>query len=105
MKFKLFAAAVLATSMLAGTASAKQFFRIGTGGTAGTYYPAGITMLATAFFKYFLVKMNRWEQALCIAAALLMVAPSLTATLIGVAMVVPVLLRQFKDWRAAPVLS
>lgn len=34
MKFKLFAAAVLATSMLAGTASAKQFFRIGTGGTA-----------------------------------------------------------------------
>jgi len=40
-----------------------------------------------------------------IAAALLMVAPSLTATLIGVAMVVPVLLRQFKDWRAAPVLS
>jgi len=34
MKFKLFAAAVLATSMLAGTASAQQFFRIGTGGTA-----------------------------------------------------------------------
>jgi len=28
-----------------------------------------------------------------------MVAPSLTATLIGVGMVVPVLLRQVKDWR------
>ena len=62
----------------------------------------GITMLAMAFSKYFLVEMKRWEQALCIAAALLMVAPSLTATLIGVAMVVPVLLRQVKDWRAAP---
>jgi len=62
----------------------------------------GITFLAMAFSKYFLVEMKRWEQALCIAAALLMVAPSLTATLIGVAMVVPVLLRQVNDWRAAP---
>jgi TRAP transporter 4TM/12TM fusion protein len=63
----------------------------------------GISMLAMAFSKYFLVEMKRWEQALCIAAALLMVAPSLTATLIGVAMVLPVLLRQFKAWRVAPV--
>jgi TRAP transporter 4TM/12TM fusion protein len=62
----------------------------------------GITFLAMAFSKYFLVEMKRWEQALCIAAALLMVAPSLTATLIGVAMVVPVLLRQVKDWRLVP---
>ena len=59
----------------------------------------GITFLATAFSKFFLVEMKRWEQALCIAAALLMVAPSLTATLVGVAMVIPVLLRQLKDWR------
>jgi hypothetical protein len=41
MKFKVFAVAVLATSLFAGTASAQQFFRIGTGGTAGTYYPVG----------------------------------------------------------------
>jgi len=33
------------------------------------------------------------------------VAPSLTATLIGVAMVVPVLLRQFKSWRESPRAS
>ncbi|MBK9988524.1 MAG: TRAP transporter permease [Betaproteobacteria bacterium] len=59
----------------------------------------GITFLAMAFSKFFLVEMKRWEQALCIAAALLMVAPSLTATLVGVAMVIPVLLRQLKDWR------
>jgi len=63
----------------------------------------GITFLAMAFSKFFLVEMKRWEQALCISAALLMVAPSLTATLIGVGMVVPVLLRQVKDWRLAQV--
>jgi len=63
----------------------------------------GITFLAMAFSKFFLVEMKRWEQALCIAAALLMVAPSLTATLIGVAMVLPVLLRQVKDWRLVQV--
>jgi TRAP-type uncharacterized transport system fused permease subunit len=62
----------------------------------------GITFLAMAFSKFFLVEMKRWEQALCIAAALLMVAPSLSATLIGVGMVLPVLLRQFKAWRAVP---
>jgi TRAP-type uncharacterized transport system fused permease subunit len=64
----------------------------------------GITFLAMAFSKFFLVEMKRWEQALCIAAALLMVAPSLTATLIGVGMVLPVLLRQFKAWRAVPAV-
>ena len=33
--------AALAALALAGTAQAQQFFRIGTGGTAGTYYPVG----------------------------------------------------------------
>ena len=33
--------AVAATLALAGTAQAQQYFRIGTGGTAGTYYPIG----------------------------------------------------------------
>jgi TRAP transporter TAXI family solute receptor len=31
----------VAAAALAGTAHAQQFFRIGTGGTAGTYYPVG----------------------------------------------------------------
>ena len=52
-----------------------------------------------AFSKFCLVEMKRWEQVLCIVAALLMVAPSLAATLIGVVMVLPVLLRQLKAWR------
>ena len=42
------AAGVAATLSLAGTAAqAQQFFRIGTGGTAGTYYPVG-GMIANA---------------------------------------------------------
>jgi TRAP transporter TAXI family solute receptor len=48
MKTKLWAAAALATTLaFAGTAQAQQFFRIGTGGTAGTYYPVG-GMIANA---------------------------------------------------------
>lgn len=43
-KWATVAAAVLA---FAGTAHAQQFFRIGTGGTAGTYYPVG-GMIANA---------------------------------------------------------
>ncbi len=47
MKLKVFAAALVAATVLVGTASAQQFFRIGTGGTAGTYYPVG-GMIANA---------------------------------------------------------
>ena len=38
---KLGAVALTACLALAGAAQAQQFFRIGTGGTAGTYYPVG----------------------------------------------------------------
>ncbi|TFZ00407.1 TAXI family TRAP transporter solute-binding subunit [Ramlibacter henchirensis] len=41
MNLKHWAAVVAATLAFAGTAQAQQFFRIGTGGTAGTYYPVG----------------------------------------------------------------
>jgi len=61
----------------------------------------GITILAAALSKYFLVEMRRWEQIVCFAAALLMVAPSLTATLVGLVMTAPMLLRHFGAWRAA----
>ena len=61
----------------------------------------GITMLAAALSKFFLVEMKRWEQLLCIAAALLMIAPGLASTLAGLVMVLPVLARQLKDWRRA----
>jgi TRAP-type uncharacterized transport system substrate-binding protein len=47
MKFKAIATAIVASVALVGAASAQQFFRIGTGGTAGTYYPVG-GMIANA---------------------------------------------------------
>lgn len=48
MKSKLlWAGALAATLAFAGAAQAQQFFRIGTGGTAGTYYPVG-GMIANA---------------------------------------------------------
>ena len=48
MKHRFLAAALLAAATLVtAPASAQQFFRIGTGGTAGTYYPVG-GMIANA---------------------------------------------------------
>jgi TRAP transporter 4TM/12TM fusion protein len=63
----------------------------------------GITILAAGLSKFLLVEMKRWEQWLCIAAALLMVAPGLVSTLIGLAMTVPMVLRQVAAWRALGV--
>jgi TRAP transporter TAXI family solute receptor len=47
MSIKKWAAVTAAVLAFAGTAHAQQFFRIGTGGTAGTYYPVG-GMIANA---------------------------------------------------------
>ncbi len=46
-RFKLLLSAVAALAFAATSAHAQQFFRIGTGGTAGTYYPVG-GMIANA---------------------------------------------------------
>jgi TRAP transporter 4TM/12TM fusion protein len=54
----------------------------------------GITALAAALSKFFLVEMKRWEQGVCIVAALLLIAPGLTPTLIGTALLIPVILHQ-----------
>ncbi|MEO7391657.1 MAG: TRAP transporter permease [Ramlibacter sp.] len=59
----------------------------------------GIVVLAAALSKFFLVEMKRWEQLLCVAAALLLIAPGLVATLVGAAMAVPVLVRQLAAWK------
>jgi TRAP transporter TAXI family solute receptor len=47
MSIQKWAAATIAVLAFAGAAHAQQFFRIGTGGTAGTYYPVG-GMIANA---------------------------------------------------------
>ena len=65
----------------------------------------GITMLAAALSRFFLVEMKRWEQLLCITAALRMIAPGLSSTVAGLVLVLPVLVRQLKDWRRAHRVS
>jgi TRAP-type uncharacterized transport system fused permease subunit len=54
----------------------------------------GITLLAAALSKFLLVQMRRAEQALFLVAALLMIAPGLAPTLVGLAVAAPVLVRQ-----------
>ena len=59
----------------------------------------GITVLAAALSRYLIVEMKPWEQALCVASALLLIAPGLTVSLIGAALVVPVIARQWVSFR------
>jgi TRAP transporter 4TM/12TM fusion protein len=59
----------------------------------------GITLMAAALSKFMLVEMKRWEQLSCLFAALLMIAPSLTATLVGVVLVIPMLVNQWRRSR------
>ena len=65
----------------------------------------GITLLAAALSKFFLVEMTRAEQALCLVAALLLIAPGLVPTLIGAALAVPMLVRQLAARRRARVAA
>ena len=60
----------------------------------------GITLLAATLSKFFLVEMTRAEQALCMVAALLLIAPGLVPTLIGAVIALPMLLRHLAARRA-----
>ncbi len=63
----------------------------------------GILFLSAALSNYFLARMQMWERLTCALAAILMIAPGLVSTAIGIAMVTPVLLRQLVARRhAAP---
>ena len=55
----------------------------------------GIVLLAAALSKYLWIELQRWEQALLGAAALLLVAPGVPSGLVGLAVASPVLLRQW----------
>ncbi|HSV61034.1 MAG TPA: TRAP transporter permease [Variovorax sp.] len=65
----------------------------------------GITALAAALSRYLLVPMKTWERLLCVAAAVLLIAPGLSITLIGMATCAPVLWRQWNAWRAGAVVA
>lgn len=62
----------------------------------------GITVLAAALSNFFLVEMKPWEKLLCVAAALLLIAPGLIVSLLGIALCVPVLVSQLRRWRLSP---
>ena len=64
----------------------------------------GICALAAALSKFFLVEMRAWERWLAVFAAVLLIAPGLTSTLIGSALVAPIVLRHVLALRSvAPV--
>jgi TRAP transporter 4TM/12TM fusion protein len=61
----------------------------------------GITLLAAALSRFFLVEMRRAEQGLCVLAALLLIVPGWVPTIAGALLALPVLLRQWAAWRRA----
>jgi TRAP-type uncharacterized transport system fused permease subunit len=65
----------------------------------------GITLLAAALSRYFLVEMTRTEQVVCGVAALLMIAPGLLPTLVGLVLAVPMLLRHLAAHKRQRVLA
>ncbi len=60
----------------------------------------GIVMLAAALTGYGLAFMRTWERVLLGIASILVIAPSRTATLVGLVLAIPVIVRQVALWRA-----
>ncbi|MCQ0091201.1 TRAP transporter permease [Roseovarius sp. M141] len=73
-----------------------QFF-IGVSGAM-----AGIWMLSAAFADWLIGPMRGYERALLAVSAILLVAPNLYATLVGLALITPVVLRQLPMLRMSP---
>jgi len=63
----------------------------------------GVVMLAIALTGYGLARLGKLEQLWLGAASVLVISPSRTATLVGLAMAVPIALRQLAAWRSAKV--
>ena len=59
----------------------------------------GITVLSAALSNYMFTRMRAWERIVCVVAAVLMIAPELVSTLIGVAIMVPVVISQLAGSR------
>jgi TRAP transporter 4TM/12TM fusion protein len=67
----------------------------------------GIVLLAMALTGFGLAMMVRWQRLVLFAASILVIAPSRTATIIGLLLAVPILVHQFalyKSGRGQPVL-
>jgi TRAP transporter 4TM/12TM fusion protein len=61
----------------------------------------GVVMLAVALTGYGLARVPNWERLWLGAASILVISPNRTATLLGLAMSLPVLWRQIAAWRGA----
>lgn len=61
----------------------------------------GIVMLAAALTGYGMAPLKRWEQALLTLASVLVIAPNVTATIVGLLLAVPIILRQISAARNA----
>ncbi len=59
----------------------------------------GIMCLGAALSRFMLVQTRAWENVLLIVAAFLMIAPEIYSTLLGVALVIPVLVRHLTSLR------
>jgi TRAP transporter 4TM/12TM fusion protein len=60
----------------------------------------GIVLLAVALTGYGLAFLAKWERVILFIASIMVITPSRMATLLGLAMAVPVVLKQIADWRA-----
>lgn len=63
----------------------------------------GITCLGAALSGWLLVRTLAWERLLLIVAAVLLVAPEVYSSMIGLVLIAPVLLRQVSARRIVPV--
>lgn len=55
----------------------------------------GIVMLSVALTNYGLTHLKRWEQIMLFIGSVLVIAPSFSAKMVGLALALPVVLRQF----------
>ncbi len=65
----------------------------------------GVLCLAACLSDFFLVRMRVWERALGFVASILLIAPGLASTLVGLALVAPVILRHVLAYRATPAAA
>jgi TRAP-type uncharacterized transport system fused permease subunit len=61
----------------------------------------GIFMLAVALTGFGLARLPKWERLWLGAMSILVITPSRTATLLGLALALPTLWRQIAAWRDA----
>ncbi len=59
----------------------------------------GVTYLSAAFAGWMLIRMSGWERWLMAICAILLVAPEIYSSLLGLVLSAPVLLRQYTGWR------